>query len=285
MNNFIRIKIAWALCILCLYPAWALAQVEKNTNHTVVIGTFEYIHQEEKKTMPFGPIRKVSQKIITKGMTLQHPQYVEAVCSSIISGFNRVQRLTVVDLINNLENDYYAEGVISNISTTTRLDKNKGGKTYYQANIGLSINLKEQATGKIINSKKFTIVDNAQGWLLSSKDAIEHALVSLSQEISDYYNYIFPLNASIIESGEVKKDKQKTAYIDLGKTSHVYEGMRFGVFELKTIAGKEAQIEIGQIKIDQVLGDELSLVRVTKGSKEIKAALDKGTKLVVSTHY
>lgn len=286
MNNFIRIKIACTLCILCFCPAWALAQIEKNTQHTIVIGSFDYMQQEEEKTMPLGQIlRKASKRILTKEMTQQHPQYAEAVGSSIISGFNRVKRLTVVDLINNLENDYYAEGVISNISTTTRLEKDKGNKTYYQANIGVTINLKEQATGRIFDSKKFTIVDNAQGWLSSSQSAIEYALTSLSQSISAYYDYVFPLRASIIESGEVKKDKQKTAYIDLGKTSRVNEGLRFGVFELKTIAGKEAQIEIGQVKIDQVLGDDLSLVRVTKGSKEIKAALDKGSKLVISTRY
>lgn len=83
----------------------------------------------------------------------------------------------------------------------------------------------------------------------------------------------------------MKKDKLKTAYIDLGRTSQVYEGLRLAVFKLKTIAGKEAKIEIGRVKIDEVLGDELSLVNVTKGSKEIKAVLDEGSTLVVSTRY
>lgn len=292
------IKFTCTLCLLCFCIAKTSAQVEKNRHYNVVIGSFAYNPPaEETPQEAIGKMIKKATRTFMTGQSLMagkstthQPQYAESVCSSIESGFSKVRRLSVTSPMSEADTcDYFIDGVITNITTTTRIepnaDKNKPGTTYYRADIGVGINLKEGKTGKLFDSRQFTISDNAQGWLSSPENAIEHALSSLTSSVASYYNYVFPLKASIIESGEVKKDKQKTAYIDLGRTSRVNEGLRFGVFELKTIAGKEARIEIGQVKIEEVLGDELSLVRVTKGSKEIKAALDKGSTLVISTRY
>ena len=94
---------------------------------------------------------------------------------------------------------------------------------------------------------------------------------------------MFPLSASIIERGEIKKKKQKTVYIDLGSKFEAYKGQQFDIFSLKTIAGKEARIEIGRLKIDEVLGEDISLCKVTRGEEEVKEALDGGATLIVIT--
>lgn len=59
------------------------------------------------------------------------------------------------------------------------------------------------------------------------------------------------------------------------------EGQQFNVYILKNIAGREARQEIGRLKVEEVMGDDLSLCKVTRGEKEIKTALDKGETLVV----
>ena len=69
--------------------------------------------------------------------------------------------------------------------------------------------------------------------------------------------------------------KQKTVYIDLGTSLSAYKGQQFDVYSVKEIAGKEARIEIGRLKVEEVLGEELSLCKVTKGEKEIKTYVDK----------
>lgn len=66
------------------------------------------------------------------------------------------------------------------------------------------------------------------------------------------------------EAGEVKKDKQKEVFIDLGGANGVYKGLQFDVFHVKTIAGKKAHTMIGRLKIEEVQGDEISLCKVTK---------------------
>lgn len=101
--------------------------------------------------------------------------------------------------------------------------------------------------------------------------------------MSSYYNKVFPLYASIVEAGEVKKDKQKEVYIDLGAADGVYKGLQFDVFLIKTIAGKEAKTEIGRLKIEEVEGDDISLCKVKKGGDKIKSALDEGLTLLITS--
>ena len=87
--------------------------------------------------------------------------------------------------------------------------------------------------------------------------------------------------SDIIEAGAVKKDKQKQVYIDLGSSEGAYEGLHMGVYQVKTIRGKEARIEVGKLKIDDVEGDEISRCKVQSGAKEIKSLLEAGESLVV----
>ena len=134
-------------------------------------------------------------------------------------------------------------------------------------------------TGVMEDSRTF----NASGSDTASEDkAVTAALSNLSGIIAGYFNARYPVNATIIERGEIKKEKQKTVYIDLGTSLSAYKGQQFDVYSVKEIAGKEARIEIGRLKVEEVLGEELSLCKVTKGEKEIKTALDNGSTLVVT---
>ena len=54
-----------------------------------------------------------------------------------------------------------------------------------------------------------------------------------------------------------------------------------GVFIVKTIAGREARQQIGKLKVETVLGDDISLCKVQSGGKEIKKAIEAGEQLLV----
>jgi hypothetical protein len=56
-----------------------------------------------------------------------------------------------------------------------------------------------------------------------------------------------------------------------------------GVYQMKTIGGHEAKSQIGKLKIEAVEGDDISRCKVQSGGKDIKAALDAGEKLVVTS--
>ena len=134
-----------------------------------------------------------------------------------------------------------------------------------------------------MNSKTFTVSDYDCSWIETSEGAITNALAALGKRVHSYYNALFPLHASIIEGSTEKKDKQKEVYIDLGAPSGVHKGMHLKVFVTKTVAGKEAKKEIGKLKVEEIQGDEVSLCKVQKGGAEIKAALDAGETVLVTS--
>ena len=59
--------------------------------------------------------------------------------------------------------------------------------------------------------------------------------------------------------------------------------MHLTVYSVKTIAGRYARKELGKLKITDVMGDDISLCKVTSGGKNIKAALDEGQQVVAIT--
>ena len=62
-----------------------------------------------------------------------------------------------------------------------------------------------------------------------------------------------------------------------------FKGMTFNVYTVLTVADKEAKKEIGRLKITEVMGDDISLCKVTKGGVEIKQNIDSGATLLITS--
>ena len=56
------------------------------------------------------------------------------------------------------------------------------------------------------------------------------------------------------------------------------------VYQVKTIAGREAKSQIGKLRIEAVEGDDISRCKVQSGGKDIKECIDNGEKLVVMSN-
>ena len=122
-----------------------------------------------------------------------------------------------------------------------------------------------------LNDKvKFTIL--ATGFGIKDVPGMDSVLEKHSQEEQK--------RLEELEEEEQKKE-ERTVYIDLGNNSQVEKGQQFNIYVLKSIAGREARQEIGRVKIEEGMGDELSLCKVTKGEKEGKTALDQEKTLVI----
>ena len=270
----------------------ASAQKERNRIYRIGVGELIYTPPTEgSKTT--AVLKDVAEVLLSGQTTKQQPQYAEAVRASLMNGLSKVILFRPSDGIVS-ETDltdgtpsFFIDGTIANISIISRSETTKDSKgnkhtdTSYRSNVSVTVNLKNPADGSVIDSSTFTISDSDLYWMTSGEKAITNALERLTSKVADYYNHLFPLQASIIEKGESKKDKQKEVYIDLGAGDGVYKGQQFDVFTVKTIAGKEARTVIGRLKIEEVEGDEISLCKVSKGSDKIKTALDEGQKLII----
>lgn len=270
----------------------ASAQKERNTVFRIGVGELIYTPPTEGSKAT-SVLKDVAEVLLSGQTTKQQPQYAEAVRASLMNGLSKVILfrpsdgvVSQTDLADGIPS-FFIDGTIANISIVSRSETRKDGKgnkhtdTSYRSNVSVTVNLKDPADGSVVDSRTFTISDSDLYWMTSGEKAMTNALERLTSRVADYYNHLFPLQASIIEKGESKKDKQKNVYIDLGAGDGVYKGQQFDVLTVKTIAGKEARTVIGRLKIEEVEGDEISLCKVTKGSDKIKIALDEGQSLIV----
>ena len=145
----------------------------------------------------------------------------------------------------------------------------------------MTLNLKDAHTDEIVSSQAFSLSEYEASWEETAEVAVNKALEKLSTKITTYYNKAFPQTASIVERNEVKSNKVKEVYIDLGAAEGAFEGMHFNVYSIKKIAGREARKELGRIRVSEVSGDDISLCKVQRGGKDINAAIEAGETVIV----
>ena len=225
--------------------------------------------------------------VLADQTTEEQPGYADALRASVIMALGNVRRFAVTDGLQvapNSETDIIADGTINYISITRelKLASNKKDKIpQYYAQIGLTLNIKDAASGIVLNSQVFEINKSGWSWVRSTDSAIKNALETLRKKVEKYYNTAYPYTARILERGVEKRDKQKELYIDLGAVHGLQEGIHFNVYVIGSIGGKETRKQIGRLKVKSIEGDEVSLCKVSSGGKDIKAAIDAGQQLLI----
>ncbi|MDO4194790.1 MAG: hypothetical protein Q4D33_01420 [Prevotellaceae bacterium] len=285
--------------ILLLIAALAVttfcqAQIEKNVILRVSRGEITYVQPVEKKET----VGRVIGSIIKGAIGLEsepHPEFADNVRTAISGAIGRARRLVVTDsqfLEGEVAPDepaFIFDGSIGSISCASRsveTTDDKGRKhthMEYRGVVTVTINIKDVHTDQIVKTVNFNGSEYDYNWIESPEKAIGNAIIRMENYITNDLNLSWPLYASIIEGNSVKKDKQKEVYIDLGEMNGAFKGMTFNVYTVKVVAGREAKREIGRLKITEVMGDDVSLCKVTKGGIDIKNALDAGAELLITS--
>ena len=272
--------------LLAFLLAVPMMAQDENAIANVSVMELDYMIKEGPKS-DVGTVVSAVLDVLADQTTTEQPGYVDAVRASVIMALGNVRRFAVTDGLQvapSESTNIIADGTINYISTTTemKLAANKRDKIpQFYAQIGLTLNVKDAASGTVINSQVFEVNKTGWTWVKSIDSAMKNALESLRSRIVKYYNAAYPYTARILERGIEKKDKQKELYIDLGASHGLQEGTHFNVYVVGSIGGKETRKQIGRLKVKTVEGDEVSLCKVSSGSKEIKAALDAQQQLLI----
>lgn len=272
--------------LLAALTALPMMAQDANTLKNVSVGELSYTIKEEPKTK-VGTVVSAVLDVMSDQQTTEQPGYVDAVRASVIAALGQVRRFVVTDGLQvepNGETNIILDGVVNYLSTTRqlRLASNKKDKIpQFYAQISLTLNVKDAATGTVINSQVFEVNRTGWSWYNSADTAIKEALEGLRSKVVRYYNTAYPYTANILERGVEKKDKQKELYIDLGSSHGLQRGVHFAVYVIGSIGGKETRKQIGRLKVTSIEGDEVSLCKVSSGGKDIKAALDAQQKLLI----
>ena len=275
--------------LACLVTVASQAQDNGlNPVYKVQLGDITYQKVENKKVTVgkvLGVIADVAEARVTD---INNEEYIPLAKNCVKTGLTHARRLQVVEGSDDETARYLVTAQLSDISASRKVKtydrKDSKGreytetKTYYGAVTSVAITFKNLETGELLTS---TISGHCSEYSLakSADEAIRTALNELSANIYEYYNEVYPIRANIIERGTEKKDKTKELYIDVG-SRFVNEDVHFDIFIVGQVAGRETRKKIGRIRVRETLGEDISLCKVQKGGKDVKAAFDAGDTLV-----
>lgn len=177
--------------------------------------------------------------------------------------------------------NFLIQGRIASIVTTK--NKTDDGLIYYSATCAYTLKVINPTDGKLVSTKTFKHGDGITD--IITADTEDEAVAKVSKKavkaVRELVEDAFKLQGTILEIALEKKGEAKEVYISMGSDHGVGDGAYFSVCIEREVAGRTSQKEIGQLKVKNVEGGDLTLCEVKKGGKEIKAAMDGGQKVVV----
>ncbi len=238
-------------------------------------------------------------------------KYVNQIRNQVISGISATKRLVVIDVDSEstlkieesrrsseaaMGDDVARTGEMKKLGANFALfgsldgvviekKKTDDGKIFYTAKITVSLKAVNLGDGSTHVSETLAMVGG--GSLLGAgstpEKAISGAIGAIKGKMETFIDLHFPLLGKIVEVKDQKKGKLQSAYIDLGSLHGVSKGQYVVVSAVKTIAGRKSQVELGRMKVDEVVAEDLSLCKVTKNGEEMLKAFSDGQELVVKT--
>ncbi|MCF2738326.1 penicillin-binding protein activator LpoB [Bacteroides caecigallinarum] len=170
--------------------------------------------------------------------------------------------------------DYILEGFVSKLETQRKTDSE--GKVSYKGQMAYTIKVVSTENGTVAFSNNYTA---SSGSCDTEAEARTKALKDAAVTC-EMIEAVFPLNGILVDQDYTeKKGKMKTCYVTLGSIHGVVEGVFLDVRKSKNIASRTVYEEVGILKVEKVLADDLSECSVVSNGKEILEATKEYTKL------
>lgn len=298
----IQKRFLMAAAALLMTALTVFSQDERNPVIVASMNKLEYSHKTKDKSAG-SVIGEIATAVLVGQSTKQMEGYQDAVRSAIIKGMSDAHRLRVVD--GPLTKDevsspgaIYVDATLSNITATTKNEiteyevKGKNGEkekrtrtdVYYRGQIAVTLHVKSADDDAVIASPSFNISESDMSWVNTAEKAIDNALKRLSNRVMVYFDGMYPLTCQIIERGNIRNEKQKEVYIDLGSAHGLVSGQTLAIYTIRMIGGKEARKQVARLRVKSVEGEEVSFCKVLSGGRDLKNALDQGLDLIVETY-
>ena len=149
----------------------------------------------------------------------------------------------------------------------------------YKEKFTLRLDLIRTSDGVTISTRNYEETGSASGKDATQYSALEHSLINVPYEMGLFVENYFKVYGSILKVVSTKREKAKTIYINLGYNDPVKAGLRFDVVESGTLEGHYTETKIGEVRIAEIMGPNISLCKVNKGGATILAALNEGKTL------
>lgn len=195
--------------------------------------------------------------------------------SAVVEGLTNLPTVNILDSSNDgAEADLTFECLIDSVCMYP--SKQSDGTYNYTAEIWLSTNVKDAATGELTYGKSFAAYSSMV--LTSHKSeaaANESALSWVPEKVERNVWKAFAIKGQLLTVEETKKDKATVVSVSLGEQHGAAAKQGYDVYlpDSKFVDAngvQKANKPIGKVKV-QDLGDEVSVCKVDKGGDKIYA--------------
>lgn len=189
--------------------------------------------------------------------------------------------------LRNLNANYVIQGHVTVLQSVAKKDSD--GETYYDGQIAFSLKLIDVSNGTLIGSRNFnyegTPLTCLKGYARTVQEALTASIdCSIDKDMKSVVEEYFPLYGTILEISKEQKGEAKEVYIDLGSQDGIDKKQRFRVYLEREVAGRKSKKEVGDLEVDAVEGDDISLCKVKKGGKDIKIAVGEGQTIILESY-
>jgi len=240
--------------------------------------------------------------------------WAENLRSCVIEGISATERVELIDVDSNdllrieeerrkLENvvagddmermkvmtsegaNFLIQGTVTSIVTERK--KLDDGTPYYSATCAYTLKVINPNNGKLVSTKTFK---HGGGILPVTGDNEEEAASKVCKQaikaVRTLVEDAFKIQGIILEVASERRGKAEEVYISIGSDHGVGEDAFFSAcIEREITGGRISQREIGELKVKNVEGGDITLCEVKKGGEEIKKAIDAGQTVVVKSKY
>lgn len=263
INTMKRWLSALLLCILSLgVNAQNLPQ-----NISMEVAEFSY-KKPDVMRQALGFLTALPDKNGNSSLSVQdksmQPQMQEAVVQA-------VSNLPWISISTTGDADYQLRGIFVNLEKTN--GHQEAVSVQAQCEI-VDMHTNKVVAHKLIKSYSVTVESSH----VTTDEHRIYAASSLRKAISQFILEALPIKGTVLEKGVEQKNgktKDNQCYVDLGDGHGLIPDMR--AYVLKD--GKY----IGELKLKESMGDEMSAWKITDGSSNIAKALEKGEILTVTS--
>ncbi|WP_165045553.1 penicillin-binding protein activator LpoB [Dysgonomonas sp. ZJ709] len=191
-------------------------------------------------------------------------------------------------IMKNLNAKYLVQGHVTTLEPLKVTDSE--GKISYRGSIVYALKIIDIQAGTMKGTESYTYAGSGSGILATGTGdtpdkAIASTMNAVEKDMLKLVNKYFPIEGTILEVNAEKKGKATEVYIDLGTIAGMKKGQDFDVFMEREVAGRKSQKKIGELEVQVVEGDDISLCKVKKGGEEIKAAIGEGLVVTIKSSY
>lgn len=142
----------------------------------------------------------------------------------------------------------------------------------YKALLGITLSVNTTATNTLSAAQGFQSLPIATA-MLSPERAVDEAILTLENQLLTYFTKSFPIIC------QISKTMGQDVMINVGSKQGVANNDKFKVTATEQLGNENVEVEIGELRVQNIASPNYSQCAITKGKKEILDRFARAQKL------